>query len=77
MTTAKFSVEREQNVRLYVYDMSGHRIAELTNQVYGAGEHSVVWQGRDFSGRAVSSGNYLLRMETEDGIRSSKMTLVR
>ena len=77
MTSVKFNLEREQNVQIFVYDMSGRLVRELTDQVFSAGEHSVVWQGRDSNGRAVSSGNYMLYMVTEQQTRTSKMALVR
>lgn len=77
MTSVKFNLDRDQHVRLGVFDMNGRRVAELANQTFGAGEHSVVWQGRDESGRAVASGNYLLRMVTGSGVQTSKMMLVR
>jgi probable HAF family extracellular repeat protein len=77
MTSVKFNLDRDQHVRLCVFDMNGRRVAELANQTFGAGEHSVVWQGRDESGRAVASGNYLLRMVTGSGVQTSKMMLVR
>jgi hypothetical protein len=32
------------------------------------------WDGRDASGRTVASGVYLVRLETADGVRTSKVT---
>ena len=77
MTTVKFNLDSSQNVKLSVYDMSGRLVRELANQHYSAGEHSVVWQGRDSTGRAMSSGNYILHMITNQGVETSKMSLVR
>ncbi len=77
MTTVKFNLDSSQNVKLSVYDMSGRLVRELANQHYSAGEHSVVWQGRDSAGRAMSSGNYILHMITKQGVETSKMSLVR
>ena len=77
MTTVKFSLRRDQNVRLSVHDISGRLVSELVNGRYEAGDHSVVWQGRDSAGRSAPSGNYMLYMVTDEGIRYSKMSLVR
>lgn len=77
MTTVKFSLDRDQHVSLYVYDMNGRRVSELASHTFSAGDHSLVWQGRDSSGRALASGNYLLRMVTESSVQTSKMMLVR
>jgi hypothetical protein len=77
MTTVKFSLAREQHVTLSVFDMSGRRVAVLADDVFAAGEHPVVWNGRDLAGREAASGTYFLHMISEEGIRSAKMMLVR
>ncbi len=77
MTTVYFSLASEQQVKLSIFDLAGKRVAELANDVFAAGEHPVIWNGKDVSGRDVSSGTYVVYMETVDAVRSSKMTLVR
>ena len=77
MTTVKFSVARTQHVTLAVYNMSGQRVATLVDGTYEAGEHPVQWNGTDSSGRGVSSGTYLVHMQSEDGVSASKIMLVR
>ncbi len=77
MTTVKFSLAREQHVRLTVFDAQGRVVTELADGVFAAGEHPVVWRGTDVTGRGVASGTYLFLMECEDGVRSSKAVLVR
>lgn len=76
-TTVKFSLEHAQPVRLSVYDAAGRLVSTLVDGVMGAGEQQVVWRGTDATGSAASSGTYLLMMETEDGVRTSKAMLVR
>jgi len=49
----------------------------LLGEVLDAGPHSVVWDGRDGSGREVGSGVYLYLLETPFEIRERKMLLVR
>ncbi len=77
MTTVKFSLARDQHVRLTVFDAQGRVVNELADGVFTAGEHPVVWTGTDVTGRGVASGTYLFLMECEDGVRSSKAVLVR
>jgi uncharacterized membrane protein len=77
MTTVKFSLAHDQQIRLSVVDMTGRRVAELASGVYGAGEHPVIWNGTDAAGRAVASGTYLIHLETEEGLKTGKMMLVR
>jgi len=77
LTSISFSVDRPQRVSISVFDMTGKRVATVSNEVYGAGSHTVEWNGKDSSGRAVSSGAYLVRMETEGQAESKKIMLVR
>jgi len=77
MTQVVFSLDRTQNVRLAVFDLSGKLVAELADGVLEAGEHAELWNGRDMTGRAMPSGNYVISMETELAVRTAKMSLVR
>jgi hypothetical protein len=77
MTTVKFSVAREQHVKLSVFNMNGQRVATLTDGVFAAGEYPVQWNGTDSAGRGVASGNYIVHMVSEDGVSTSKIMLVR
>jgi glutamine cyclotransferase len=76
-TTISFHTYQPQHVRLVVYDIHGRRIAVLTNQQYQAGDHSVVWRGRDDAGRAVPSGEYFFRVEFGGQMETRKAMLLR
>ncbi len=52
-------------VELTVYDVRGRLVRTLVHGLADPGRHSVVWDGRDNSGAAVSSGVYLYRLEAE------------
>lgn len=64
-------------VRLDIYNTAGQHIRTLVDGVLSPGAQSVVWDGRDASGRAVSSGNYLYRATTGEGVFTRRMTLLR
>ncbi|HID10335.1 MAG TPA: hypothetical protein EYP17_03425 [Candidatus Latescibacteria bacterium] len=44
--------------------------------VRAAGRHSIVWDGRDSSGRPVASGTYLIRLEAGPFCRVQKAVLI-
>lgn len=73
----EFSLAEPQHVTISVYRMDGRRIAVLTDGRYGAGVHSIAWDGRDSSGRTVFSSAYIIRIETEDRSEARKVILVR
>ncbi len=76
-TTISFSLDRELQVRLSVFDLAGKRVVELFNGVMPAGEHPIRWNGKDSTGRGVSSGNYMIYLEAGGTIKTSKIMLVR
>jgi hypothetical protein len=77
MTTVEFSLQRSLRTKVAVYDLQGRRVAVLVDRVFGAGDHSVTWQGRDMAGRQMASGAYVIRMETEEGAEHRSVTLVK
>jgi hypothetical protein len=77
MTTIAFTLPAELRVRLEVYDVRGHRVRSLVDEVRAPGPHNVVWNGRDDGGRAVASGTYFARLVSEEGILTQKMLLTK
>ena len=77
-TEISFTLPRRARVRLGVFDLAGRLVKRLVaNQPREAGEHRVTWDGRDDHGRAVASGVYLYRMQTDEFERVRKMTLLK
>jgi len=64
-------------VILKVYDLRGRLIRYLVDQQQQAGSYSVFWDGTDNTGRRVSSGVYLYRMQSGDFMQTRKMVLLK
>ena len=62
------------DVSLAVFDVRGRRVADLVRGVRPAGRHTATWDGRDSAGEHVASGVYFVRMETEAGRETRKIT---
>jgi len=77
MTKISFSLPATQSVELVVYSLDGRRVATLLNETRGAGDHEVVWMGRDDAGRAASSGTYFYRLNAGPYSQVRKMTLMK
>ncbi|MCH7573931.1 MAG: T9SS type A sorting domain-containing protein [Candidatus Marinimicrobia bacterium] len=68
----------EQKVTLIVYNLLGQRVDVLVNGILPAGQHQVVWNGKDRRGRAVASGIYFVRLQTASGKHfTHKMALLK
>jgi len=53
-----FALPAAAPVRLAVFDVQGRRVRELADGRFAAGEHAVVWDGRDGAGRRLAAGVY-------------------
>jgi hypothetical protein len=76
-TAIRFSTRENGHVRLTVYNLKGQLVRNLVDNDLEAGNHRVIWNGRDNGGRAVSSGIYLYRMETPGYSNTMKMMLMK
>jgi hypothetical protein len=61
-TTISFGVPAESGVELAIYDVLGRKVRRLMRGRIPAGEHHVVWDGKDESGARVSPGLYYYRL---------------
>jgi len=76
-TVISFTLPGEGRVRLEIYDIRGRLVRRLFDGVMQAGFKELIWDGRDDSGREVSSGIYFYCLKTEKGVLSRKMVLLR
>ena len=71
-TTIRFTIPKNDHVRLKIYNSLGQLVEVLADRTMNAGVHSV-----RFSGAELSSGVYFYTLTTEDGILSKKMLLLK
>ena len=76
-TELSFELADDVEVSLRVFDLRGRCVAILAGGRLVAGRHRVTWTGTDAHGRALPSGTYLARLETEMAVRTQKLMLVR
>ncbi len=76
-TTIAFTLPMSRMAKLSVYNVLGQEVRSLLNGNMVAGNHSVVWNGIDDSGRAVTSGVYFYRLETGSMQVTKKLMLLR
>jgi len=76
-TKITFSLARPEQVKLVIYNILGQQIRTLLDRVLPAGEHAVLWDGRDSQGAAMPSGVYFYKFETGSATQTRKMLLLR
>ncbi len=70
-------VARAGPATLEVVDVGGRHVRALLASPVAAGEHALVWDGRDDAGRDVASGLYLFRLSGAGETRTRKFALLR
>ncbi|MBC8416061.1 MAG: T9SS type A sorting domain-containing protein [Candidatus Cloacimonetes bacterium] len=77
-TTIIFSTaENAENAELVIYNVKGQKVKMLVNEVLPAGEHSVIWDGRDSNGKRVGSGVYFYKLKAGRMEKVKKMILIK
>ncbi len=75
--TIEFGLPAPGAVDVTIYDPSGRVVQRLEHGSFAAGRYRTKWDGRDAAGREVSSGLYLCRLRTPQGVRMKRMVLIR
>ena len=76
-TTLSFSLPEDGRVTLVIYSLSGQQVRTIVDGLMSAGRQTVVWDGRDDHGNAVSSGVYLSRLVCGKNVATGRMVLVK
>jgi enediyne biosynthesis protein E4 len=78
-TMIRFALPAAGDVDLTIFNLAGQRVAKLAQGMREAGTHTISWDGRDDSGRALASGVYLYRLQTGNGqkVETRKLVLMK
>ncbi len=76
-TTISYSLESRGFVEISIYNVRGQRVRTLVSYEHDAGSHKVVWDGKNESGKGVSSGMYFYKMTSGDHVSARKMLLLK
>ncbi len=72
ITSIKFSVPRESEIRLEILNVLGEQIEILVSQVLSAGTYNYEWNATDFT-----SGVYFYRLQAGSFVETKKMILLK
>jgi hypothetical protein len=73
-----YVVDSPGKVNVKVYDVSGNLVRVIIlGEMKDIGEHSVVWDGRDYRGAKVASGTYFYELEVGGARAMRKSLLIR
>ena len=76
-TTLVYSLPKEGDVKLALYDVRGAHVATLVNGRRPGGSHYIDWSGESDDRGNVPSGVYFARLQFERQERTTKLVLLR
>jgi flagellar hook assembly protein FlgD len=76
-TTINFSLKERGNVELNIYNIRGQKVKSLVSEYREAGNHAILWNGKDNNNKPVASGIYLYQMKNEHLTSTRKMILMK
>jgi len=75
-TTFKFSLNKNSNVEINVYNLKGQKVAKVLNKNMAKGEHKISWNAKDSSNKILSSGIYFYEYKIDDKVNSVKKCII-
>jgi hypothetical protein len=75
-TAFRYALAAPGRLRIRVCDLNGRVVRTLVDDDVDAGEHRLSWDGTTDSGQRAASGVYFLWMETGDGFRDTRKTVL-
>lgn len=76
-TTISYQLSENSEVELKIYNIKGKKVKQIVSDQLLAGQHSVVWNGRDDNGESVSSGIYFYKLKTDNYEETKRMILLK
>lgn len=76
-TTVMLELPSAGRVSLTAYDASGRLVATIATEDHAAGSHAISWNGTDDRGARLPSGLYFIRLQTQAGVATQRLTLLR
>lgn len=78
VTTISFSLPNDAKVSLVVYNIKGRKIKDLAKDNFEKGKHNITWNGKDETGKTVSSGVYFYSLIADGKTKATnKMILLK
>jgi parallel beta-helix repeat protein len=76
-TSVGLDLPERRYVRLTIHDVKGRLVRALVDTELPPRSHSLIWDGRDASGREVSGGVYFVRLEAGPNTETAKVVVAR
>jgi len=76
-TVLEYALPNAAQVKIHIYNILGQKVRNLVDETQEPGYKTVSWDGKDDSGREVSSGIYFYRIVAGSFVKCRKMALLK
>jgi hypothetical protein len=77
MTLIRYSLPRDYQVEISLYNILGQKVRTLTNEYQTSGYKGIAWDGKDDRGQDVGSGIYFYQVKAGDLSCTRKLLLLK
>ena len=76
-TTIGYSIAKDNEVMLTIYDVAGRKVRTLVNERQKADVYKLTWDGSNDAGTRVASGVYFYKLVAGNFVKTKKMVLLK
>ena len=76
-TIIEFQIPERSDMSIKIFNLLGQVIRDFGKKEFEPGIHSIEWNGTDNKGKNLDSGIYLIRMESENCVRTVKCMFLK
>ena len=73
----QYSLPKNSNVHIVIYNLLGQEVKMLKNEREEAGMHTAIWDAQSNTGKKVKAGIYFIRFETENHNATKKLLIIK
>lgn len=77
VTVFQFHLPYTTEVKLFIYDLNGRRIAYVVNKKLAAGEHRIVWNGAGDKDKRYGNKAYIYKMHCDSHIKTGTFVMIK
>jgi len=77
MTIIPFELRKSGIVKITIFDLLGKEVKTLINQSFKIGKYEITWDGKDKSGKTVSSGFYFYQIKSADFQQTKRLLFLK
>lgn len=76
-TVIQFQIPNAAETTITIYNVLGQKVQTLVNNTLAAGQHQIIWNGKNQYGQQVSTGVYIYQIKSGKHIDSKKCLLIK